>query len=99
MLATARDGVDRADQVLGEALDALSGREVVQVQLILDVDRVEEDECGVVCDMQGGEKSRGVVGDEIRETLSRRVRSRRQACAAWATHLLGRLEVKGRDLV
>lgn len=69
VLTPARDLVDGPDHVLGEAAHALARREVVQIQLVLDVDRVEKDERRVVRDVEGGKECGGVVRDEVREAL------------------------------
>jgi hypothetical protein len=63
------DLVDRPDEAFGKAFDALPRLEVVEVQFVFDVDRVEEDQGVVVGDVDGGQERVGFVGDEVSEAL------------------------------
>lgn len=78
MLPPSAELVDRADEAFCEARDASARLEVMQVDLVLDVDRVEEDEFVVVGDVEGGEERRGVVRDEVGKALRRGQRGRRR---------------------
>jgi hypothetical protein len=60
---------DGTDQIRSETFDSFTGCEFVEVELIFDVVRVEEDQLVVRGEMSGSERRFGVVSDQVFEAL------------------------------